>query len=55
MGMGKCTTFLQKALATALPASAKTSHNHKATDGGITVMLIEQVPTQLRVKMQLIN
>lgn len=35
--------------------STKTAHNNIATNGGITVMLIEDVPADLRGKMQRIN
>jgi hypothetical protein len=36
-------------------APAKTTHNNTATNGGISIMLIEDVPADLRGKMQLIN
>jgi hypothetical protein len=36
-----------------LPAA--TTHNNKATDGSITIMLIEDVPAELRGKMKRIN
>jgi len=35
--------------------SGKTAHNNTATDGGIAIMLIEDVPADLRSKMQRIN
>jgi len=39
------------------PASEqpKTSHNNSASDGGITIMLIQDVPMELRNKMTRIN
>jgi len=52
---GKMYNLSPENISATLPASANTSHNNKATDGGITVMLIEQVPAHLRAKMQLIN
>jgi hypothetical protein len=33
------------------PLPAKTSHNNTATDGGISIMLIDDVPPELRSKM----
>jgi len=35
--------------------SAKTSHNNTSTDGSIAIMLIEDVPVELRGKMKQIN
>jgi len=35
--------------------TAKTTHNNKATDGGIAIMLIDDVPPELRGKMKQIN
>jgi len=52
---GKMYNLSPDSINTNLPSSANTSHNNKATNGGITVMLIEQVPTHLRGRMQLIN
>lgn len=52
---GKMYNLSPESISTALPSSANTSHNNKATDGSITVMLIEQVPAHLRERMQLIN
>lgn len=34
---------------------AKTAHNNKSTDGSISIMLIQDVPAELRSKMQRIN
>ena len=35
--------------------STKTTHNNTATDGRIAIMLVEDVPLELRGKMKLIN
>jgi hypothetical protein len=52
---GKMYNLSPENISTALSTSARSSHNNKTTDGSIMVMLIEQVPAQLREKMQLIN
>jgi len=52
---GKMYNLSPENISATLPTSTNTSHNNKATNGGITVMLIEQVPVHLRGKMQLIN
>ena len=38
-----------------LSAATTASHNNTATDGGITIMLIEDIPVELRSKMERIN
>ncbi|NMF88265.1 hypothetical protein [Aromatoleum petrolei] len=38
-----------------LPANPKSSHNNRAVDGGITVMLIQDVPENLRGTMKALN
>ena len=52
---GKMYNLSPESINTVLPTSAKTAHNNKAADGSITIMLTEQVPTDLRGKMQLIR
>lgn len=52
---GKMYNLSPESINSTLAASAKTSHNNTATNGGIAIMLIEDVPASLRGKMQLIN
>ncbi|MFL6622478.1 MAG: hypothetical protein ACJ8NR_07660 [Sulfurifustis sp.] len=35
--------------------STKTTHNNTATDGSIAIMLIQDVPAELRDKMKRLN
>lgn len=52
---GKMYNLSPENINSTLTASAKISHNNTATNGGIAIMLVEDVPANLREKMQLIN
>lgn len=52
---GKMYNLSPEIITANLPATTKTSHNNKAIDGGITVMLIQDVPENLRGTMKALN
>lgn len=52
---GKMYNLSPETIAANLPANAKTSHNNAATNGGITVMLLQDVPQHLRGTMSALN
>lgn len=52
---GKMYNLSPENISSTMAASTKTSHNNSATDGGIAIMLMEDVPAGLRGKMQLMN
>ena len=52
---GKMYSLSPENIDSTLTSSNTTSHNNTATDGGIAIMLIKDVPSHLHGKMQLIN
>lgn len=52
---GKMYNLSPETITSSLPEGAKTSHNNTSTDGGITVMLVQDVPLALRDKMTALN
>lgn len=52
---GKMYNLSPENISSTLAASVNTSHNNTATNGGIAIMLLEDVPANLRGKMQRIN
>lgn len=52
---GKMYNLSPETITSSLPDAAKKSHNNTSTDGGITVMLMQDVPVALLGKMKALN
>lgn len=52
---GKMYNLSPETINAGLPEGAKSSHNNMSKDGGVTVMLVQDVPLALRDKMKALN
>lgn len=52
---GKMYNLTPETISANLPEGAKGTHNNTSKDGGVTVMLVQDVPLELRDKMKALN